>query len=116
LKHLILVIAFFALITGCGKKETDAPPVDRKKFTAAYEKYLEYVTADTAKTELFPAYLDSALKQNDMTHKEFEQSVEYYKEHPEEFTKVLTDVNNYLNKLARAKKKVKPEKETKSSE
>jgi len=102
--RIVYALIIASLLLACAKHKEKSPPINKKKFTVAYEHYLAFVTSDTAKPELYPAYLDSALKEADMSKKEFDKAIDYLKEHPEEFEQVLTDINSYLQELEKQKK------------
>jgi len=65
-----------------------------------YETFLRLTYMDTLSIRNSNELLDSALVIHNMKKDEFLNVIEYFKKHPDDFNKALTQINEHLNELA----------------
>ena len=65
-----------------------------------YETFLRFTYMDTLSIRNSNELLDSALVIHNMKKDEFLNVIEYFKKHPDDFNKALTQINEHLNELS----------------
>ena len=64
-----------------------------------YSTFLSYMFMDTLSVNNSQDLLDSALVTHNMKKEDFINVIEYFKKHPENFNKALTQINEHLIEL-----------------
>ena len=92
------------LLLACKSTRDERPPLSKKvqQFSEVYTCYLQIIAADTAQDTQRQKYLDQALAQKDMTREQFYATFEYLKQHPDEISPVLADVQSKLSELEKS--------------
>ena len=104
MRRITLFLLIASLFLACKTGDEEISQQQIIKFVNAYKGFLATTASDTAKFENRQAYLDSAIRQNDLTPEEFRTILNYFQDHPEQFEQALSMIIDSLETMTRQKR------------
>ena len=97
MRILPIVLLVFILLA-CQRKDNSEGlnKSEMSQFVSVYAEYLKTLAADSLKIPVREQELDSILLRNKMSKHDFERAIAFFKHHPEDFVKMLAQLNAAL--------------------